>query len=927
VKKTLSLTFLAVLVSLAYADQGGFSNSGGSLAGGTGVTNPPGILTISGSTLTFLTNDGSVAIKATFSSSSTVENCSGGGKGGHVTCSYTFTGLFSGTLTANGSTQAINGSTKQVYGTDGVVVTGETGYNSAYTPFYFSNSGQILRSDDLQGSNLISYGTQGSDVGQFYGAYGIALDSAGRIYIADTYNGRVVRIDDMNGTNWTSFGSWGSATGQFTSPSGISIDSAGRIYVMDTGNNRLVRIDDMNGTNWTTMSSLGSGVGQFAQYVAPVAFDTSGRIYVADAGNKRIVRMDDMNGTNWTTLTQSPVINTYIFSMQSPIGVAVDSANRIYIADAESYQPAVIRVDDMTGTNWTSIYLGSSSTPHSIAVDSSGMVLVGGGGAQVVDNMAAVLTSTSALTQFYGPYYVFGATPLRLPSPRPSAIGFSPSTLTFSQNAGTTSPAQSITISNFGGSPLNLFNLSASAGFFQTNNCPLVLAPASSCAVAVTFTPPAAGTISGTLNVSDDSGNMGPTQVLTLNGTGTAPAASVSPVTLSFSSQVAGSTSASKSITLQSTGTGPLQVSGVAVTGPFGQTNNCAGSIASGASCTIQVTFTPTVVGSASGTITISDNAGTQNVNLAGNGSAPVSLSSTSLNFGSVAAGDTTSARTVTVTNRLSTALNFSGITASAGFAVTSNTCGTGIAAGASCSAGVTFTPAALGPATGVLTFTDSANTSPQTVSLSGTGVAPVTLSTGSLSFNTVAVGGTSSEKTVTLTNHQSVALTFTGISASAGFALSSNTCASGVAAGASCSAGVTFSPTATGSITGTLTFTDSAANSPQTVTLTGTGSAPVTVSTSSLSLGTVSVGTTSSARTVMLTNHLSVALTLSNISASASFAVASNTCGPSIAAGATCSVGVTFSPTAAGSITGTLTFVDSAANSPQTVGLSGTGR
>src|SRR5256712_12767773 len=139
--------------------------------------------------------------------------------------------------------------------------------------------------------------------------------------------------------------------------------------------------------------------------------------------------MDDMSGANWATLTQSPVINSYIFSFGSPIGVAVDAAGRIYVADSSS----VVRVDDMTGTNWTSMSLGSSATPHSIAVDSSGMVLVGGGGAQIVDNMAGGFTPSSTLTAHYGPHYVFCATPLPLPPPRPSAVCFSPPPLTLSQ--------------------------------------------------------------------------------------------------------------------------------------------------------------------------------------------------------------------------------------------------------------------------------------------------------------------------------------------------------------------------------------------------------------------------------------------------------------------------------------------------------------
>ena len=295
--KILAVAFLAVSIPVAYADQGGFTNTGTS-------TNPPGTLTIGATTLTWVSADGTTSINATITTSSNTESCSGGGRGGHVSCAYTFIAAFSGTLTVNGMVQAINGSTNQ-YEPVGGTSSGTTGYNSAYTPFYYSDSEQILRADDLQGTNQITYGSQGSGVGQFYGAYGIAVDSAGRIYVADTYNCRVVRIDDMNGTNWTTYGTYGSGPGQFNDPSGIAVDSAGRIYVMDTGNSRLVRMDDMNGTNWHAFGTVGSGVGQFASFTS-VAVDAANRIYVADTGNRRIVRMDDMTGTNWTDVVAIP---------------------------------------------------------------------------------------------------------------------------------------------------------------------------------------------------------------------------------------------------------------------------------------------------------------------------------------------------------------------------------------------------------------------------------------------------------------------------------------------------------------------------------------------------------------------------------------------------------------------------------------------
>ena len=922
--KKLALALFALLMPLAYADQGGLTNSGGSLAGGTSVANPAGTLTIAGNTLTFVTTDGSTAINATFATSSTVESCSGGGKGGHITCYFTFTGSFSGTLTVNGATQAINGSTRQVYGTDGVVSSGTTGYNSAYTPFYFTDgNARILRSDDLSGTNAIAYGTQGTGIGQFYGPSGIALDSAGRIYITDTYNDRIVRIDDMNGTNWTSFGTYGAGVGQFAIPQSISIDPAGRIWVLDNGNGRLIRMDDMNGTNWTTVGRVGSGVGQFGALSSAPGFDALGRIYVADTGNRWIARFDDLNFTNWTTLSQSQPIGPYIFLFGGPIGVVTDQAGKIYVADGAK----VIRVDDMTGANWTSISLGTFS-PHTIAIDSSGMVVLGNGyNAQIVDSEAAVLTSNiTGLVQ--GVYVsVYGAVPISLPSPRPSAISFSPPALSFSQNVGATSPPQTVTVANFGGSLLSINGISTGGGFAQTNSCPSVLPGGSSCAVSVTFTPVAAGTVNGQLNVTDDSSNAGPAQAVTLTGAGTAPAASVSPTSLHFSSQIVGTTSAAKSVTLQSTGTGPLQVTNVTATAPFSQTNNCIGSIAAGASCTIQVSFTPTAIGSASGSLTITDDAGTQTVSLSGTGSGPVSWSPSELDFGTVPVGATSAAKTATLTNGGSASVSIAGITASAGFAIASSTCGASLAAGASCTVGVTFTPTTGGSVDGTLTATDSAAGSPQVTVLTGRGGVPATVSPSGLNFGAVAVGSISSPQTVTLTNGAGAALTFSSIVTTAGFSIASNTCGGGIGSGASCTVGVTFSPAAGGTINGTLTFTDSASNSPQTVSLTGTGSTLATVSPTSLNFGQVRVGHASSAKTVTLTNSGGASLSFSSITASASFAISSNTCGASLAAGANCTVGVTFTPAAKGTINGTLIFTDTALNSPQTVSLTGTGK
>src|SRR5579863_4917509 len=128
--KTLVLALFVISISQAFADQGSFTNSGGGTSStpsiNSNVATPPGVLNMdcpganptvcTGGSLTFLSTDGSISITAAFTSGSFVESCSGGGKGGHVTCAYGFTGYFSGALSLNGVSQAIKGVTYQAFG-------------------------------------------------------------------------------------------------------------------------------------------------------------------------------------------------------------------------------------------------------------------------------------------------------------------------------------------------------------------------------------------------------------------------------------------------------------------------------------------------------------------------------------------------------------------------------------------------------------------------------------------------------------------------------------------------------------------------------------------------------------------------------------------------------------------------------------------
>jgi hypothetical protein len=309
-----------------------------------------------------------------------------------------------------------------------------------------------------------------------------------------------------------------------------------------------------------------------------------------------------------------------------------------------------------------------------------------------------------------------------------------------------------------------------------------------------------------------------------------------------------------------------------------------------------------------------------------------VNVAPSSLAFGSLAEGNTSATQQVTLTNNLTSALTINSIygggTDPSDFNQTNN-CGSSVAVGGSCTINVTFTPKTTGALTAALEISDSATNSPQTVTLAGTGIAPVTLSATTLSFGTVMVGNSKTAPAVTLTNQMNVALTGITIAASGTGYTQVNTCGTTIAAGATCTITVTFAPTASGASSGSITITDSAVTSPQTITLTGTGELPVGVTPLSLAFGTVNVGTTSAAKTVTVKNNLKATLTIDSIGFAGTdpgdYAETDN-CVGTLASAATCTVNVTFTPKAKGSRPATMQITDSAATSPQTVKLGGSG-
>jgi hypothetical protein len=191
-------------------------------------------------------------------------------------------------------------------------------------------------------------------------------------------------------------------------------------------------------------------------------------------------------------------------------------------------------------------------------------------------------------------------------------VSFSPTTqLQFlPQLDGTSSPAQTVTLTNTGKTALSITSISAHGPFHESNTCGSSVAAGANCTISVVFKPKVMGGVVGDVSVSDSASSK--PQVIALTGAGTV--VGFSPNTLSFPPQKVGTTSAPQTVTMTNHGTTALSINLIYTSGAdaaaFSETNTCPSSLNAGATCAIAVTFSPKKTGSRSAHLVVRDNGG-----------------------------------------------------------------------------------------------------------------------------------------------------------------------------------------------------------------------------------------------------------------------------------------------------------------------------
>lgn len=520
-------------------------------------------------------------------------------------------------------------------------------------------------------------------------------------------------------------------------------------------------------------------------------------------------------------------------------------------------------------------------------------------------------------------------------------VNLTPNSLTYgNQTPGTTSAAQKVTLTNNGSGALNISSIALSgtnaADFAQTNTCPNSLASGANCTISITFTPAVNGNRTASVTITDNASDSPQSVALTGTGYTDAPAVTLSPTSASFGNQNIGSASPAQKVTLTNSGTLPLSISSIAFTGAnagdFAQTNTCpsgSSTLASKATCTISVTFTPTAAGARSANLTLTDNAADspQNMALSGSGVTPGSgnyfsdgFESGNLNKWTLPNGDSTGQISVqsSTVNSGGYALSINNVSGQYGYINTS------LASPQT----LTYTRFYF-RLNGVSGSTELAIAR----AANGSNVWEVDYDNNRHGLDIYFWNGANTLFSVISSQNVISANTWYYVEVEASEVTSGHAEAwlNGTSIGTVDNDLSTANPYAKiilfDSAAGTIYFDDMKVANAYNGAVVPAPS--VKLNPTSVNFGNQYQGTTSSPQAMTLTNSGNAALNISSIALSGSNAAdfaQTNNCPTSLAAGANCTLNITFTPAATGARTATLTLTNNADTSPQTVALTGTG-
>ncbi|HKY62479.1 MAG TPA: choice-of-anchor D domain-containing protein [bacterium] len=532
------------------------------------------------------------------------------------------------------------------------------------------------------------------------------------------------------------------------------------------------------------------------------------------------------------------------------------------------------------------------------------------------------------------------------------AVSLNPAALDFGDvGVGVTSLAQLVQVTNSGTAPLNVTTAALVTGTdFQIigNTCDgAAIAPGGSCLVQLVCIPQTAAALTDSLEITSDADSSPDTVDLDCNGV-LDPVLVVNPDALDFGDVGVGHTSVPQAVEVINLGTTDLIVSGASLTTgtDFAISSNTCDSLplAPGSSCIIEVTCTPTDDAALGDTLSIASNDPNSpaTVDLDCNGVVgPVAVANpTSIDFGDVGVGNTSTGQIVQFTNSGSTDLTVTtaALTGGTDFEITSNTCdGAVVAPGGSCLVQVACSPTTTGPLSDSLDLSSDDPNSPLSVGLDCEGIVGpgVAVMPPSQDFGEVIVGQTSQVHVSQIVNTGITNLSVTSVTVTSGgadFTVTSTTCnGAGLPPGGTCIIQAVCNPSSTGALIGTVEIVSDAPSSPNELQLLCDGVQSSIGTAGSGAFGNVNVGSQGGPNTIILTNEGDADLTIGTLTRvgedTTQFSLSNDECsGQILAPGEDCSFDAVFTPTAGGSFSDTVLIPNDSGTPSFTFNLTGTG-